>query len=159
MLFAWITDPNAWLALGTLTLLEIVLGIDNIIFLSLVVAKLPTAQRNHARRLGLAAAMVMRLLLLASIAWLTKLTTPLFSVLDHAVSARDLILFCGGVFLIWKASKEIHETSNGDEEDLKNQCPFVPRDANSYRLCCWNIIFQSRFRHYLRLACPTICLL
>lgn len=119
MLFAWITDPNAWLALGTLTLLEIVLGIDNIIFLSLVVAKLPTAQRNHARRLGLAAAMVMRLLLLASIAWLTKLTTPLFSVLDHAVSARDLILFCGGVFLIWKASKEIHETIEGDEEDLK----------------------------------------
>jgi predicted tellurium resistance membrane protein TerC len=119
MLFAWITDPNAWLALGTLTLLEIVLGIDNIIFLSLVVAKLPTAQRNHARRLGLAAAMVMRLLLLASIAWLTKLTTPLFSAFDHAVSARDLILFCGGVFLIWKASKEIHETIEGDEEDLK----------------------------------------
>ena len=69
MLFAWITDPNAWLALGTLTLLEIVLGIDNIIFLSLVVAKLPTAQRNHARRIGLAAAMIMRLALLASIAW------------------------------------------------------------------------------------------
>ena len=68
MLFAWITDPNAWLALGTLTLLEIVLGIDNIIFLSLVVAKLPTAQRNHARRIGLAAAMIMRLALLASIA-------------------------------------------------------------------------------------------
>ncbi|WP_372950876.1 TerC family protein, partial [Salmonella enterica] len=78
MLFAWITDPNAWLALGTLTLLEIVLGIDNIIFLSLVVAKLPTAQRNHARRLGLAAAMVMRLALLASIAWVTRLTNPLF---------------------------------------------------------------------------------
>ena len=119
MLFAWITDPNAWLALGTLTLLEIVLGIDNIIFLSLVVAKLPTAQRNHARRLGLAAAMVMRLLLLASIAWVTKLTTPLFTAFEHAVSARDLILFCGGVFLIWKASKEIHETIEGGEEDLK----------------------------------------
>ncbi|VYU31761.1 TerC family protein [Metakosakonia massiliensis] len=119
MLFAWITDPNAWLALGTLTLLEIVLGIDNIIFLSLVVAKLPTAQRPHARRLGLAAAMVMRLLLLASISWITKLTTPLFSVLEHAVSARDLILFFGGVFLIWKASKEIHETIEGEEEGLK----------------------------------------
>ncbi len=77
MLFAWITDPNAWLALGTLTLLEIVLGIDNIIFLSLVVAKLPTAQRAHARRLGLAGAMVMRLALLASIAWVTRLTNPL----------------------------------------------------------------------------------
>lgn len=119
MLFAWITDPNAWLALGTLTLLEIVLGIDNIIFLSLVVAKLPTAQRNYARRLGLAAAMIMRLLLLASIAWITRLTTPLFDVFDHAVSARDLILFFGGVFLIWKASKEIHETIEGEEESLK----------------------------------------
>ena len=80
MLFAWITDPNAWLALGTLTLLEIVLGIDNIIFLSLVVAKLPTAQRAHARRLGLAGAMVMRLALLASIAWVTRLTNPLFTI-------------------------------------------------------------------------------
>ena len=77
MLFAWITDPNAWLALGTLTLLEIVLGIDNIIFLSLVVAKLPTAQRAHARRIGLMGAMVMRLALLASIAWVVKLTNPL----------------------------------------------------------------------------------
>ncbi|MGG7447497.1 TerC family protein [Kosakonia oryzendophytica] len=119
MLFAWITDPNAWLALGTLTLLEIVLGIDNIIFLSLVVAKLPTAQRNHARRLGLAAAMIMRLLLLASIAWVTRLTHPLFSVFDHSVSARDLILFLGGLFLIWKASKEIHESIEGEEEGLK----------------------------------------
>ncbi|WP_430539896.1 TerC family protein, partial [Salmonella enterica] len=110
MLFAWITDPNAWLALGTLTLLEIVLGIDNIIFLSLVVAKLPTAQRNHARRLGLAAAMVMRLALLASIAWVTRLTNPLFELFGEAISARDLILLLGGLFLIWKASKEIHES-------------------------------------------------
>ncbi len=119
MLFAWITDPNAWLALGTLTLLEIVLGIDNIIFLSLVVAKLPTAQRNHARRLGLAAAMLMRLLLLASIAWVTRLTHPLFTLFDHSVSARDMILFLGGLFLIWKASKEIHESIEGEEEGLK----------------------------------------
>lgn len=119
MLFAWITDPNAWLALGTLTLLEIVLGIDNIIFLSLVVAKLPTAQRNHARRLGLAAAMIMRLLLLASIAWVTRLTTPLFEIFEHAISARDLILLSGGLFLIWKASKEIHESIEGEEEGLK----------------------------------------
>lgn len=95
MLFAWITDPNAWLALGTLTLLEIVLGIDNIIFLSLVVAKLPTAQRNHARRIGLAAAMIMRLALLASIAWVTRLTNPLFELFGEAISARDLILLLG----------------------------------------------------------------
>ncbi|KEA54472.1 MULTISPECIES: TerC family protein [Mangrovibacter] len=119
MLFAWITDPNAWLALGTLTLLEIVLGIDNIIFLSLVVAKLPKAQQNKARRLGLMGAMVMRLLLLASIAWVTRLTNPLFSLAGHAISLRDLILMAGGLFLIWKASKEIHETIEGDEENLR----------------------------------------
>ncbi len=120
MLFAWITDPNAWLALGTLTILEIVLGIDNIIFLSLVVAKLPKNQQNKARRLGLTAAMMMRLLLLASIAWLTHLIHPLFSWLGHAISARDLILCAGGLFLIWKASKEIHESIDGDEENLKS---------------------------------------
>ena len=121
MLFAWITDPNAWLALGTLTLLEIVLGIDNIIFLSLVVAKLPTAQRAHARRLGLAGAMVMRLALLASIAWVTRLTNPLFTIFSQEISARDLILLLGGLFLIWKASKEIHESIEGEEEGLKTR--------------------------------------
>ncbi|SQJ38138.1 membrane protein [Salmonella enterica] len=98
MLFAWITDPNAWLALGTLTLLEIVLGIDNIIFLSLVVAKLPTAQRNHARRLGLAAAMVMRLALLASIAWVTRLTNPLFELFGEAISAAISFFYWAGYF-------------------------------------------------------------
>lgn len=118
-MFAWITDPNAWMALGTLTILEIVLGIDNIIFLSLVVAKLPTAQRNLARRVGLMGAMLMRLVLLASIAWVAKLTTPLFSVLGHAFSVRDLILLLGGLFLIWKASKEIHESIEGEEEGMK----------------------------------------
>ena len=121
MLFAWITDPNAWLALGTLTLLEIVLGIDNIIFLSLVVAKLPTAQRAHARRLGLAGAMVMRLALLASIAWVTRLTNPLFTIFSQEISARDLILLLGCVFLTWKASKEIHESIEGEEEGLKTR--------------------------------------
>ena len=114
MLFAWITDPNAWLALGTLTLLEIVLGIDNIIFLSLVVAKLPTAQRAHARRLGLAGAMVMRLALLASIAWVTRLTNPLFTIFSQEISARDLILLLGGLFLI-------HESIEGEEEGLKTR--------------------------------------
>ncbi|MGP0938066.1 TerC family protein [Serratia sp. CY74664] len=116
-MFEWIMDPNAWLALGTLTILEIVLGIDNIIFLSLVVAKLPKAQQNKARRIGLAAAMLMRLALLASIAWVIRLTHPLFTVMEHSVSARDLILLLGGLFLIWKASKEIHETIEGSEEE------------------------------------------
>ena len=135
MLFAWITDPNAWLALGTLTLLEIVLGIDNIIFLSLVVAKLPTAQRAHARRLGLMGAMFMRLGLLASIAWVVKLTNPLFTVFDQAISLRDLILLLGGLFLIWKASKEIHESIEGDEESLKT-------NVHSFlgAIVCWPVL-------------------
>ncbi|WP_435946094.1 TerC family protein [Dryocola sp. BD586] len=119
MMFAWISDPNAWMALGTLTILEIVLGIDNIIFLSLVVAKLPKEQQQRARRLGLGAAMLMRLALLASIAWVIRLTTPLFTVLGNEISARDLILLLGGLFLIWKASKEIHESIEGEEEGIK----------------------------------------
>ncbi|MEL4012705.1 TerC family protein [Dryocola clanedunensis] len=118
-MFAWISDPNAWMALGTLTILEIVLGIDNIIFLSLVVAKLPKAQQQKARRLGLGAAMIMRLALLASIAWVIRLTTPLFTVMGNEISARDLILLLGGLFLIWKASKEIHESIEGEEEGIK----------------------------------------
>lgn len=120
-MFDWIADPNAWLALGTLTILEIVLGIDNIIFLSLVVAKLPKHQQNKARRIGLLCAMLMRLCLLASIAWVIRLTNPLFNVLGQAVSARDLILFFGGLFLIWKSSKEIHETIEGGAEDHASQ--------------------------------------
>ncbi|QTF09620.1 TerC family protein [Brenneria izadpanahii] len=120
-MFDWIVDPNAWLALGTLTILEIVLGIDNIIFLSLVVAKLPKAQQNKARRLGLMGAMLMRLGLLASIAWVIRLTNPLFTVLDNDISIRDLILFFGGLFLIWKSCKEIHEMVEGGSEDHASQ--------------------------------------
>lgn len=118
-MFEWIADPNAWLALGTLTILEIVLGIDNIIFLSLVVAKLPKHQQNAARRIGLAGAMLMRLGLLASIAWVIRLTDPLFTLMDHAFSARDLILLFGGLFLLWKSSMEIHESIEGDEGEHK----------------------------------------
>ncbi len=125
-MFDWIADPNAWLALGTLTILEIVLGIDNIIFLSLVVAKLPKKQQHAARRLGLAGAMLMRLGLLASIAWVIRLTTPLFTLMDHSFSARDLILLFGGLFLLWKSSQEIHETiEGGGEEHQTNVHSFV----------------------------------
>lgn len=120
-MFDWIVDPNAWLALGTLTILEIVLGIDNIIFLSLVVAKLPKAQQNKARRLGLLGAMLMRLGLLASIAWVIRLTNPLFTVLGNEISTRDLILFFGGLFLIWKSIKEIHEMVEGSSQEHASQ--------------------------------------
>lgn len=117
----WILDPNVWLALVTLTLLEIVLGIDNIIFLSVVVAKLPKSQQNSARHLGLFAAMVMRLSLLASIAWVIRLTHPLFTLMTHPVSTRDLILLVGGLFLIYKAIKEIHITIEGVDPDAPRQ--------------------------------------
>jgi len=114
-MFDWIVSPDAWLALGTLTILEIVLGIDNIIFLSLVVAKLPVAQRAKARRLGLLGAMLMRLALLASISWVIRLTYPLFAVFGNLISIRDLILMLGGLFLIWKSCGEIHQTLEGSE--------------------------------------------
>ncbi|AXF76780.1 TerC family protein [Erwinia tracheiphila] len=118
-MFEWIADPDAWLALGTLTILEIVLGIDNIIFLSLVVAKLPERQQNTARRLGMAGAMLMRIALLASISWVIRLTNPLFTLMDHGVSTRDLILISGGLFLLWKSGFEIYETIEGSESEQK----------------------------------------
>ncbi|HHR5902039.1 TPA: TerC family protein [Providencia alcalifaciens] len=116
-MFEWFLDPHAWMALATLTILEVVLGIDNIIFLSIVVNKLPAHQQNSARRIGLIAAMGMRLALLASIAWLARLTTPLFTLAEHTVSARDLILCAGGLFLIWKSSQEIFDTIEGEDDD------------------------------------------
>jgi predicted tellurium resistance membrane protein TerC len=112
----FLADPQAWAALVTLTVLEIVLGIDNIIFLSILVAKLPKHQQHAARVLGLGFAMATRILLLLSIAWVMKLTTPLFAVFEHTVSGRDLILFFGGLFLIAKSTVEIHSSLEGPEE-------------------------------------------
>jgi predicted tellurium resistance membrane protein TerC len=111
----WLTDPNAWIGLLTLTVLEIVLGVDNIIFISILAGKLPEAQRARARRLGLLGAFFSRLLLLLSIAWVVRLTTPLFSVLGVDVSGRGLILILGGLFLIGKATHEIHDKLEGDD--------------------------------------------
>ena len=112
----WITDPNAWVALATLTALEIVLGIDNIIFISILVGRLPERQRNLARRLGLALAMVARILLLLSLAWIMTLTAPLFT-LGKEISGRDLILLGGGLFLLWKSVHEIHNALEGEDEE------------------------------------------
>lgn len=111
----WLSDPQAWISLLTLTGLEIVLGIDNIIFISILAGKLPVEQQAKARQLGLALALVTRLLLLASIAWMAKLTTPLFTVLDHGVSGRDLILIVGGLFLLVKSTMEIHDKLEGED--------------------------------------------
>lgn len=111
----WMANPENWLALVTLTVLEIVLGIDNIIFISILVGKLPDRQQPRARRLGLFLAMFLRIGLLASLAWLIKLTAPLFTVLRQEISGRDLILIVGGLFLIFKATREIHERLEGEE--------------------------------------------
>lgn len=111
----WITQPESWVALLTLTALEIVLGIDNIIFVSILAGKLPEDQEDLGRKLGLLMAMVTRILLLFSLNWLTNLTAPLFNVLGHGFSGRDLIMFSGGLFLLGKATFEIHERLEGEE--------------------------------------------
>jgi len=110
-----ITNPQAWIAFATLTALELVLGIDNIIFISILVDKLPRAQREFARRLGLFGAMFMRIGLLLVLAWIIGLTAPLFSVLGEEISGRDLILIGGGLFLLWKSVGEIHQLLEGAE--------------------------------------------
>jgi predicted tellurium resistance membrane protein TerC len=112
----WLTDPHAWIALITLTALEIVLGIDNIIFISILAGKLPEAQRARARTIGLGLAMGTRLALLASLVWLMRLTAPWFTVLGQEISGRDLILIAGGLFLLGKSTMEIHDKLEGEEE-------------------------------------------
>jgi predicted tellurium resistance membrane protein TerC len=112
----WLTTPETWIALVTLTALEIVLGIDNVIFISILAGKLPSAEQSRARRTGLGAALITRILLLLSLAWVVRLTAPLFVVLEHEVSGRDLILLLGGLFLLAKATHEIHERLEGEEE-------------------------------------------
>ena len=114
-MFDWLLDPSAWMALATLTLLEIVLGIDNIIFISILVGKLPPEQRQRARVLGLGGAMFTRILLLLSLAWVMRLTHPLFSLFNEAVSGRDIILIVGGLFLLAKSTHEIHGSLEGSE--------------------------------------------
>ncbi|OQM75151.1 TerC family protein [Manganibacter manganicus] len=108
--FVWLSDPTAWAALVTLVVLEIVLGIDNLIFISILTNKLPKEQQVPARRLGISAALIMRLVLLATISFIVQLTNPLFTAFGHGFSWRDLILIAGGLFLVWKATKEIHHT-------------------------------------------------
>ncbi|MGB3834277.1 MAG: TerC family protein [Mesorhizobium sp.] len=115
--FAFVSDPTGWIALLTLVVLEIVLGIDNLIFISILTNKLPEAQRKPARRLGISAALIMRLILLATISFIVQLTQPVFSLFDHGFSWRDLILIAGGLFLVWKATKEIHHTVDPADHD------------------------------------------
>ena len=121
-----LADPQAWIALATLTALEIVLGVDNIIFITILVGRLPAAQRNRARVIGLGLAMGTRILLLLSLAWIMTLTDPLFTVIGQDISGRDLILIGGGMFLLWKSVHEIHNSLEGEVEahDVAAQATF-----------------------------------
>lgn len=112
----FLTDPTLWASLLTLTLMEIVLGIDNVIFISILVGRLEESQRDRARIIGLGAALIMRIVLLAGIVWIIGLTKPLFTLFDHAYSWRDIILVVGGGFLLAKGTVEIHETIEGEED-------------------------------------------
>jgi predicted tellurium resistance membrane protein TerC len=111
----WLMDPHAWVGFATLLALEIVLGIDNVVFISILAGKLPTSQQAKARLFGLGLAMVMRIVLLFSIAWVIRLTAPLFTIFNQEISGRDLILIIGGLFLIAKATHEIHQKLEGEE--------------------------------------------
>ncbi|OOF65794.1 TerC family protein [Rodentibacter sp. Ppn85] len=119
-MFEWLSDPEAWLSLATLTALEIVLGIDNIIFISILVGRLPAHQRQSGRIIGLSLAMISRILLLMSLAWMMKLTEPLFALFNQEISGRDLILFLGGLFLVVKSIGEIKEVLH-PEDHHKNE--------------------------------------
>ena len=117
-MFEWIASPEAWVAFITLTSLEIVLGIDNIIFISILVGRLPEHQRNKGRNIGLALAMIARILLLLSLTWVMSLTAPLFEIYSIEISGRDLILVLGGLFLLAKSTHEIHNSLEGEEDSV-----------------------------------------
>src|SRR6476469_7000431 len=110
-----LTDPQAWIALATLLALEIVLGVDNVVFISILAGKLPVSEQRRARTVGLALALVTRILLLLSLSWIIKLTAPLFAILGHEISGRDLILIVGGLFLLGKSTHEMHQRLEGTE--------------------------------------------
>jgi predicted tellurium resistance membrane protein TerC len=118
-----LTDPQIWIALATLTFLEIVLGVDNIIFISILSGKLPEAQQPRARRIGLLGAMITRVLLLLSLAWIIRLTQPWFTLLGQEISGRDLILIVGGLFLLGKSTYEIHDKLEGEEGHASSRVP------------------------------------
>jgi predicted tellurium resistance membrane protein TerC len=138
----WITDPNAWIGLLTLTALEIVLGIDNIIFISILSSRLPKPKQPRARRLGLAGAFVTRVLLLLSIAWIVRLTTPLFSLAGVAFSGRGLILFIGGLFLIGKATFEIHSKLEGEDHAVTGTAVAASMASIVVQIMLLDIIFS-----------------
>ena len=117
----WISDPQAWIGFLTLAVLEIVLGIDNVVFISILAGKLPLEQQDRARKLGLGLAMLMRIALLLSLSWIVRLTAPLFTVVGQEISGRDLVLIVGGLFLLWKSTHEIHDRLEGEEGEASSR--------------------------------------
>ncbi|WP_411273239.1 TerC family protein [Daejeonella sp.] len=149
----WLSNPEIWISLVTLTVLEIVLGIDNIIFISIMASKLPANKQKKARRVGLALAMITRVLLLLSLTWIMRLTSPLFNMADWvglttgewyeklAISGRDLILIIGGLFLIYKSTREIHEKLEGDEQDVQTKA-VVTFNGVIFQILLLDIVFS-----------------
>ncbi len=137
----WINEPQAWLALISLIALEVVLGIDNIVFISIQASKLPMNQQNKARKLGLMLAMVTRIALLFSLSWLMGLTRPLFTVFNNEISGRDLILVSGGLFLLWKSTMEIHEKLEGADATLPGQVK-ITFSAVIFQILILDIVFS-----------------
>jgi predicted tellurium resistance membrane protein TerC len=133
MIFEWMSDPAAWAGLATLIVLEIVLGIDNLVFIAILADKLPEHQREKARLIGLGLALGMRLVLLASIAWIVTLTAPLFTVLGAEISGRDLILIFGGLFLLFKGTMELHERLEGHHG---------PKEGKIEHAVFWQVLVQ-----------------
>ena len=142
--FLWVSDPTAWVALATLVILEIVLGIDNLIFISILTNKLPKEQQVSARRLGISAALVMRLVLLATISFIVQLTAPVFTLFDHGFSWRDIILIAGGLFLVWKATKEIHHTVDPDDhkDTMVGKAVTMSMGAAIFQILLLDLVFS-----------------
>ena len=138
----WLSDPQSWIAFGTLLALEIVLGIDNVIFISILAGKLPAAQQARARTTGLALALITRIALLFSLAWIVRLTAPLFTLLGQEISGRDLILLIGGLFLIWKSTHEIHERLEGEEAHASGTRKEVTFSSVIVQILLLDIVFS-----------------
>jgi len=142
--FSFVSTPEGWIALVTLITMEVVLGIDNLIFISILSNKLPEADRARARRLGIGAALVMRLVLLATIAWIVQLTQPLFTLFGHGFSWRDIILIAGGLFLVWKATKEIHHSVDPDDgkENIIGDAVTLTVGAAIFQILLLDLVFS-----------------
>ncbi len=142
--FDWLNEPTAWVALATLIALEIVLGIDNLIFISILSNKLPEHQRERARRLGIGGALIMRLILLATIAFIVQLTEPVFTLFGEPFSWKDLILLGGGLFLVWKATKEIHHSVDPEspKEDIVGRTVTTTMGGAIFQILLLDLVFS-----------------